>query len=95
MLEDDEEPNECDKTVIEFVKFMEQLPANRLGNLIAEYVNESAHSGWEGYDPVSDMPSIAAMLQDIMTYYQQVNDPSHFDKPGFGGVTYFTKPTND
>jgi len=77
------------KTINEFLQMCQGMPANQLGNLIAEYVNESGHSGWEGYSH-TDMTGVVAFLRDIITY--KTNAPEgQFDKPGFGGTTHFTK----
>lgn len=73
-----------------FIRFMEEVPANQLGNLLAEYVNESVHSSWEGFSS-SDLTGIRRFLVDVMRYYSAVEDTDHFNLPGFGGVTYFTK----
>lgn len=76
----------------DFVKFMTSLTSEQLGNLVAEYVNESVHSSWDGH-PLRDVFAYRALFRDIMTYHVQatVGHEDHFDKPGFGGVTHFTK----
>lgn len=73
-----------------FIRFMQELPANQLGNLLAEYVNESVHSSWEGYKS-SDLTGIRRFFIDVMRYHSNIDEPKHFDEPGFGGINYFTK----
>lgn len=74
--------------------FASTLTANELGNLLAEYVAESNHSSWEGYDQVSDLPSIAALFKDLQTYYYAAikDRPDQFKTPGWSGSHFFTKP---
>jgi hypothetical protein len=58
----------------EFEQWALKLPRAELGGLLKEYVAESGHGGWEGYDETSDLPSIAAFLRDMMVYHQNTEN---------------------
>lgn len=53
-------------------QFMKNLCRNELGALLAEYVNESNHSDWEGFT-TSDKRGIGKFLEDIERYWNAMN----------------------
>lgn len=75
-----------------FVRLCMNNSANDIGNLIAEYVNESEHSGWEGYSS-RDLTGIRRFLLDVMRYHDVTvkDDPNQYKEAGFSGAWYFTK----
>jgi hypothetical protein len=62
-----------------------------MGHLFLEYILESEYGGWEGFDDNQDLPAIAALINDIVTYGEHAGglDPN---KPAtiFTGVEYLT-----
>ena len=52
----------------EFERLFLKVPRAELGGLIKEYVAESNHGGWDGFDK-HHITGIKALLQDIMQYY--------------------------
>jgi hypothetical protein len=89
--EDNEEVNEVFRR---FGQFMKDKTAHNLGALFAEYVGESTHSGWDGYDQVH-VNAVAAFLQDLMRYHEGVvkDNPDNFGPSWhyYTGAGYLTK----
>jgi hypothetical protein len=62
-----------------FESWAKEMPRAELGGLIKEYIAESNHGSWDGFDS-RDRTGIARLLQDIMTYYDNAlnNTPEGF-----------------
>jgi len=78
------------ESVMAFILMCREMPANQIGNLVAEYVNEAEHADWEGFHK-DYIPGINALLADIVSY-RNAQDANSFNHPGFGGIHYYTKP---
>lgn len=46
-----------------------EIAPRELGTVFKEYVEESIHGGWDGFDS-DDVRSIRRFLTDFVTYYQ-------------------------
>lgn len=60
------------KTLRDFELWTRDLPRAELGGLVKEYVAESNHASWEGFNS-RDMTGIRRFLTDIMLYH--INAP--------------------
>lgn len=69
--------------LIEFEKFLENMPPAMIGSLIAEYVRESNHMGWDGFKP-QHMTGIRMLFQDIMIYKKNLPPWEEGAPPGVG-----------
>jgi hypothetical protein len=52
---------------IEFERYLENMPPAMIGSLIAEYVRENNHNGWDGFNR-HNMTGVRALFTDIMLY---------------------------
>jgi len=50
------------------VKYLKGLTKTELGDLLVEYIEESEHSSWEGYEP-DEVRVIYALFTDMATYH--------------------------
>ena len=53
----------------EFERYFLQIPRAELGGLIKEYIAESNHGGWDGFDP-HHVTGIKAFLADVLLYHK-------------------------
>lgn len=67
-----------------------RISREELGGLLIEYVNESEHSGWEGFSS-RDVTGIRRMLDDMVAYYEAASKelPDHFKKHYYTGTIMF------
>jgi hypothetical protein len=52
----------------EFERYIKEMPRAELGGLIKEYVAESNHGGWDGFNR-HDLTGIRKFFQDVMIYH--------------------------
>lgn len=62
---------------VEFEAWIKSMPRAELGGLLKEYVAESNHNSWDGWDR-RDMSGVRNLFEDLRRYYYGVNDPSKF-----------------
>jgi hypothetical protein len=81
-------------TFTKFEDFMQNKTTHELGALLAEYIAESNHNGWEGFDRRS-LTGVRNFLDDVMMYHHGVveNDKEHFGAEWHysTGVRYIVK----
>lgn len=53
--------------------YFSQLPRKELGGLLKEYLAESGHGGWDGFEK-NDLVGIRKLLRDMMFYHQNTSD---------------------
>jgi hypothetical protein len=71
-----------------FERWALKLPRAQLGGLIKEYVAESNHGSWDGYDR-RDLTGIRKFLTDLMLYH---DNSGH--SPGSEPQDFATKTSN-
>jgi len=72
----------------EFETWAKQLPRAELGGLLKEYIAESNHGSWDGFDR-HDMTGIRKFLADLMVYHKGV-----VESPGMGKDHFATHTSN-
>jgi hypothetical protein len=53
----------------EFETFIKNLDSKELGDLVKEYIAESNHMEWDGFER-HDMTGIRKFLADVKTYHE-------------------------
>lgn len=64
-------------TTAEFEQWVLKMPRAELGGLIKEYIAESNHGGWEGYNS-RDMTGIRRFLTDLRIYHDMAAQSQDF-----------------
>lgn len=61
--------------------YLKDVPADRVGRLVREYLAESEHGGFEGFTS-ADYTGIRRLLEDMKLYYESAvkYDPEAFTK---------------
>jgi hypothetical protein len=62
-----------DDTFIKFDRYIRQMSRAELGGLLKEYVAESNHGSWEGFNS-RDLTGIRRMFEDMMIYHASHTD---------------------
>lgn len=57
-----------------FETWAKEMPRAELGGLIKEYIAESNHGSWDGFDR-HDLTGIRKFLADLMLYHDNHDDP--------------------
>jgi hypothetical protein len=75
-----------------FTTWMRERTKREIGGLIAYYLNEAEHNGWDGFSS-RDKTGIYRFLRDLQVTGDIIleDQPSLIEERGFGGVHYYTK----
>ena len=57
-----------DDTLIEFERWVKQMPRAELGGLLKEYISESNHNSWDGFER-RNLTGVRRFLEDLMLYH--------------------------
>jgi len=78
----------------EFEHFMQDRTKAELGALLADYLHESGHGGWEGFQP-SEVRAISKFLEDMKVYWNNLSNDDRkritTERSTSNGLTYWTK----
>jgi hypothetical protein len=59
---------DIDSTLGRFQRFLEDKTAKQIANLLSEYIMESNHNGWDGWEN-RDLKGVALLFQDMIIYH--------------------------
>lgn len=60
-----------------FERWIRNMPRSELGGLLKEYIAESNHSGWDGYD-TRNLTGIRKLFKDLQAYHEGVDNAEWF-----------------